>query len=115
MTGWIMDIGYWMESRQPWAYPSGRCPTGRAASLDVPSTASPGSPIGGQPPMAVLVAFARGRLLALELATGRELWRYDMEWPIEIASLTPGGVVVADRRKELFHLQLADSTAWEPN
>jgi len=71
--------------------------------------------IGGQPPLAVLVAFARGRLLALELATGRELWRYDMERPIAIASLTPGGVVVADRRKELFHLQLADSTAWEPN
>ena len=70
--------------------------------------------IGGQPPLAVLVAFARGRLLALELATGRELWRYDLENPIEIASLTPGGVVVVDLRKELFHLQLADSTARRP-
>jgi|GEM_PF-1695010 len=72
--------------------------------------------IGYPQPQAVLVAFARGGLLALDLATGRELWRYDLEKPLQIACLTPGGVVVVvvDRRNYLFHLHLADSTARQP-
>ncbi len=70
--------------------------------------------IGYPQPQAVLATFARGRLLALDLATGRELWRYDLEKPIEIASLTSSGVVVADRRNYLFHLHFADSTARMP-
>ncbi|UCH62259.1 MAG: PQQ-binding-like beta-propeller repeat protein [Fidelibacterota bacterium] len=70
--------------------------------------------IGSPQPRAVLVAFARGGLLALDLATGQELWRYDLEKPLDIASLTPDGLVVADRQNHLFHLRIADSTAGEP-
>ncbi|MEE9163063.1 MAG: PQQ-binding-like beta-propeller repeat protein [Candidatus Neomarinimicrobiota bacterium] len=61
---------------------------------------------GNGPPQAVLVPFARGQLLALELATGRELWRYDLERPIVLANLTPGGVAVVDHRNELSFLRL---------
>ncbi|MCH7859484.1 MAG: PQQ-binding-like beta-propeller repeat protein [Candidatus Marinimicrobia bacterium] len=66
---------------------------------------------GGRPradgtPLAVLVPFARGRLLALELATGRELWRYDLEHPIRAISVTPQGVVIVQPRRRLIYLRM---------
>ncbi|MFC1543329.1 PQQ-binding-like beta-propeller repeat protein [Candidatus Neomarinimicrobiota bacterium] len=71
--------------------------------------------MGGRIPQAVVVPFARGRLLALELSTGRELWRYDLEeGSLESASLTPNGIVVGDRRRHLFFLQPPDSSARQP-
>ncbi len=57
-------------------------------------------------PRAVLVPFARGQLLALELATGSELWRYDLKQPIVLANLMPGGVAVVDHRNKLSYLRL---------
>lgn len=57
-------------------------------------------------PVAVLVPFARGRLLALDLATGRELWRYDLEHPIRAISITPQGVVVVQPQRRLIYLHV---------
>ena len=58
----------------------------------------------------IVVPFARGKLLALELTTGRELWRYDLEEPITLANLTPGGIVVVGQRNKLHYLRPPQST-----
>ena len=57
-------------------------------------------------PAAVLVPFARGRLLALELATGQELWRYDLEYSIRSISIIPQGVIVVQPENRLIFLRL---------
>ncbi len=62
------------------------------------------------PSTAVLVPFARGELLALELATGRELWRHTFERPLSLVKLTPGGVVAVNRRNELSYLRPKQSS-----
>jgi outer membrane protein assembly factor BamB len=61
---------------------------------------------GGVSPQALLVAFARGDLLALELATGQELWRYRLEKPLELACLTADGIAVTDRQNRLYYIRL---------
>ncbi len=63
----------------------------------------------GGPPTVVLIPFARGELLALELATGKELWRHTFERPLSLVNLTPGGVVAVNRRNELSYLRLKQS------
>ena len=57
----------------------------------------------------LLVTFAKGLLLALDLRTGRELWRYDMEKPVGLVSLIPDGLVLTDRRNVLYGLRLTKS------
>ncbi|UCD37910.1 MAG: PQQ-binding-like beta-propeller repeat protein [Fidelibacterota bacterium] len=65
----------------------------------------------GPAPQSILIPFARGQLLALEHATGHELWRYDMERPIELVSITPEGVVATNRRNQIVYLRLVNSAA----
>ncbi len=71
--------------------------------------------IGRQTSQAVLVPFARGRLLAIELTAGHELWHYDLESPIENAALTPDGVAVATRDDRIHYFRSAISAAGDSN
>ncbi|MFH1852572.1 MAG: PQQ-binding-like beta-propeller repeat protein [Candidatus Neomarinimicrobiota bacterium] len=53
----------------------------------------------------IIVPFARGRIVALDRLTGRELWHHDTEYVIRSLDLTSDGLLIADRRNRLHYLR----------
>lgn len=52
-----------------------------------------------------LIPYARGALVALDVVTGEETWRYDLEHRLELCRLVPGGILVVDARKTMLYLK----------
>ncbi|MCH7938427.1 MAG: PQQ-binding-like beta-propeller repeat protein [Candidatus Marinimicrobia bacterium] len=60
----------------------------------------------GSNPAVAVVIFSRGVVVGLDIATGERLWRHELEGPIQLAALTPSGVLLVRRHKWLQYITL---------
>ncbi|MCH7528473.1 MAG: PQQ-like beta-propeller repeat protein [Candidatus Marinimicrobia bacterium] len=60
----------------------------------------------GSNPAVAVVIFSRGVIIGLDIATGERLWRHELEGPIQLAALTPSGVLLVRRHKWLQYITL---------